>query len=93
MPEAPLHSEQPLSLPQLLWRIFKAVLLWLLVNLLTFVVVSFVAFSLLNAAGLTTADDAFTLAVICAIPAALMVSSLVAGRRLLRLAWRRYRSG
>lgn len=91
MPEASPNPEPPLSLPQLLWRIFKALLLWLLVNLLTFIGVSFIAFSLLSAAGLTTADDAFTLAVICAIPAALMVSSLVAGRRLIRLAWQRYR--
>lgn len=80
-----------LSLPQLLWRMIKSVLLWLLANLLTFFLVSFIAFSLLTALGLANPDEAFTLAVICAIPAALTVSSLIAGRRLIHLAWKRYR--
>lgn len=91
MPGEITPTPPTLSLPQLVWRIFKSVLLWLLANLLTFVVVSFIAFSVLNALGLANADEAFTLAVICAIPAALTVSSLVAGRRLIRLAWKRYR--
>jgi hypothetical protein len=92
MPTESTQSPPPLSLAQLLWRIFKAVILWLFANLVTFVAVSFIVFSLLSALGLTNPDDAFALAVVCAIPAALTMSSLIAGRKLIHLAWKRYRT-
>ena len=91
MPTEPPQTLPQLSLPQLLWRILKVVIIWLLANLITFLTVSFITFSLLNALGLVNPDEAFTLAVVCAIPAALTVSSLVAGRKLIHLAGRRYR--
>jgi hypothetical protein len=92
MPAEKSPTPTPISLPQLLWRIFKAVILWISVNLVTFVAVSFTVFILLSALGLSDPDEAFSLAVVCAIPAALTVSSLVAGRKLIYLAWKRYRS-
>ena len=92
MPEEQPNPSLSLSLPQVLWRTFKAIILWLVANLITFVIVSFIAFTLLSSLGLAAPDEAFTLAVVCAIPAALTVSSLVAGRKLIHLAWRRYRA-
>ena len=92
MPEPQPSPLQPLSPPQLLWRLLKAVVIWLFLNLITFLAVSFIAFSLLNALGMANPDEAFTLAVVCAIPAALTVSSLVSGRKLINLAWQRYRT-
>ena len=80
-----------LSLPQLIWRITKAVFIWLLANLVTFIVVSFLLFIILGSVEQINPDEAFTLAVVCAIPAALTVSSLIAGRKLIHLAWKRYR--
>jgi hypothetical protein len=62
-----------------------------LANLVTFVVVSFVVFSILGSQEQVNPDEAFTVAVVCAIPAALTVSSVVAGRKLIYLAWKRYR--
>jgi len=91
-----MSAQQPqtpptLSLPQLIWRMTKAVVIWLLANLVTFIVVSFLVFSILGSLGQFNPDEAFTLAVICAIPAALTVSSLIVGRKLIYLAWKRYR--
>jgi hypothetical protein len=92
MPAESTQTPPPLSLAQVMWRMFKAVILWLFANLITFLAVSFLAFSLLSALGLADPDEAFALAVVCAIPAALTVSSLIAGRKLIHLAWKRYRS-
>lgn len=92
MPEDQPNPSLQLSLPQVLWRTFKAIIIWLIANLITFIAVSFIAFTLVSALGLAAPDEAFTLAVVCAIPAALTVSSLVAGRKLIHLAWRRYRA-
>jgi hypothetical protein len=75
----------------MIWRMAKAVFIWLLANLVTFVVVSFVVFSILGSQEQVNPDEAFTVAVVCAIPAALTVSSVVAGRKLIYLAWKRYR--
>jgi hypothetical protein len=91
MSAQPPQTQPTLSLPQMIWRMTKAVVIWLLVNLVTFVLVSFVVFSLLSSQEKANPDEAFTLAVICAIPAALIVSSLVVGRKLIYLAWKRYR--
>ena len=92
MPAETPQTPPPLSLPQLLWRMFKAVILWMFANLIAFLAVSFITFTLVSALGLANPDEAFTLAVICAIPAALTVSSMVAGRKLIYLAWKRYRA-
>jgi hypothetical protein len=92
MPAESTQTSPPLSLAQVMWRMFKAVILWLFANLITFLAVSFLAFSLLSALGLADPDEAFALAVVCAIPAALTVSSLIAGRKLIHLAWKRYRT-
>lgn len=92
MPAETSQTPPPLSLAQVLWRMFKAIILWLVANLITFLVVSFIAFTLVSALGMANPDEAFALAVICAIPAALMVSSLIAGRKLIYLAWKRYRA-
>ena len=90
MSESLPDTAPAVSLPKFLWRIFKVVVIWLFVNLIIFGIVSFIAFSLLNALGMTDPDEAFTLAVICAIPAALTVSSLVAGRKLIHMVRRQY---
>jgi hypothetical protein len=92
MPAEGAQTPPPLSLAQVMWRTFKAVILWLLANLITFIAVSFIVFSLLSALGLADPDEAFALAIVCAIPAALTVSSLIAGRKLIPLVWKRYRS-
>ena len=91
MPETISNTAHPVSLPQFLWRLFMAVLIWLLLNLVIFVIVSFIAFSLLNLLGMANPDEAFTLAIACAIPSALTVSSLVAGRKLIPMLWRQNR--
>jgi hypothetical protein len=92
MPEHPPVSSPPLSLAQVVWRTFIAIILWLLINLIIFLIVSFIAFSLLSSLGQTNPDQAFSLAMVCAIPAALTVSSLIVGRRLIDMVWRRYRA-
>jgi hypothetical protein len=88
MPETISNTAHPVSLPQFLWRLFIAVLIWLLVNLIIFGIVSFIAFSLLSSPGMADPNEAFTLALVCAIPAALTVSSLVAVRKLIPMLWR-----
>lgn len=91
MPVQTTPAPPALSLPQMIWRMAKAIFLWLLANLVTFVAVSFAVFMILGAQENFNPDEAFTLAVICAIPAALIVSSVVTGRKLIYLAWKRYR--
>jgi hypothetical protein len=88
MPETTTHTEHPIRLPQFLWRLFIAVLIWLVINLVIFVFVSFITFSLLSSPGMADQDRAFTLALACAIPSALTVSSLVAVRKLIPTLWR-----
>jgi hypothetical protein len=88
MPETISNTAHPVSLPQFLWRLFIAVLIWLLVNLIIFGIVSFIAFSLLSSPGMADPNEALTLALVCAIPAALTVSSLVAVRKLIPMLWR-----
>jgi hypothetical protein len=91
MPETMTNTAPPTSLPQFLWHLFIAVLIWLLINLVIFVMVSFIAFSLLSLPGMADPDQAFTLALACAIPSALTVSSLVAIRKLLPKLWQQNR--
>ena len=91
MPDSLPNAAQSVSLPLFLWRLFKAVLIWLLINMIIFVIVSFLAFSLLSSLGMANPNEAFTLALICAIPAALIVSSLVAVRMLIPRLWRQSR--
>ena len=91
MSAQPPQTPPPLSLPQLIWRMTKAVAIWIVANLVTFIVVSFLLFNILGSMDQVNTDEAFTLAVTCAIPAALTVSSLIAGRKLIHLAWKRYR--
>ena len=91
MSAQPPQTPPQLSLSQLIWRMTKAVAIWIVANLVTFIVVSFLLFNILGSMDQVNTDEAFTLAVTCAIPAALTVSSLIAGRKLIHLAWKRYR--
>jgi hypothetical protein len=84
-------SSPTLSLPRLIWRMVIAVTIWLVANLVTFLAVSFLIFMILGSLGVAEDEELFSLAVMCAIPAALTVSSLIAGRKLIYLAMQRYR--
>jgi hypothetical protein len=88
MPETIPNTAHSISLPRFLWHLFIAVIIWLFINLIIFVIVSFLAFILINAQGMANPDDAFTLALACAIPSALITSSLVAVRKLIPRLWR-----
>ena len=83
-------AELPLPPGKLALRLVVAVLIWLAANLVTFVVVAFLIFMLLAGPGAFDPDFAFTLAILCAIPPALTVSSLLAGRRIFYTISKRY---
>ncbi len=91
MPEPAPTPPSTISPPRLVGRILVAVIIWLAANLITFLVVSFVIFIVLGSMGMAQNEELFTLSVVCAIPAALTVSSLVAGRKLIHLTVQRYR--
>jgi len=78
------------SLLRLALRFLKAVVIWLAYCLVTFLAVSFAVFMLLGSLGVAQGDTLFALSVVCAIPAALTVSSLVINRKLIYLAIQRY---
>lgn len=72
-------------LGRLLAQVALNLLIWLAANLLTFLGVSFLVFVVLNLMGAARDEYAFTYALLCAIPAALTVSSYVTGRRIIHL--------
>lgn len=91
MPETPpsltpLTQDKPISTgstrQQIVGRVLVALLIWLAANLVVFVATSFLAFILLNSLGLAQEQEAFTLSILCAIPLALTVSGLLAGRKI-----------
>ncbi|MFM8320319.1 MAG: hypothetical protein ACKOC5_05315 [Chloroflexota bacterium] len=71
-----------LSGRQTVLTVLIALLLFLASNLGIFLVVSFVVFVGLGGIGVAAGDDLFTLSILCAIPPAVIGSSLLAGRRL-----------
>ncbi len=85
-PLTPLTKDGPPAAPftrgQIIRRMLSALLIWLVANLVVFVGVSFLVFVLLSSLGPIQGDEAFTLAVLCAIPAALTASGLLAGRKI-----------
>ncbi len=83
-------SGAPLPPGKAALRLVGAILIWLAANLLTFLVVSFLVFALFAGTGMFDPDAAFTLAVLCAIPPALTVSSLLAGRKIFYIVSNRF---
>jgi hypothetical protein len=71
-------------------RLLAAVFIWLVANLVTFILVAFIIFMLLAGPGAFDPDFAFTLSILCAIPPALTVSSLLAGRKIFYTISKRY---
>lgn len=82
---------RPVPMPpgKLALRLAGVLLIWLVANLLVFIAISFLVFVVLASLGMLP-DESFTFAVLCAIPPALIVSSLIAGRRLYYIVSHRY---
>jgi hypothetical protein len=75
-------ASAPLSGRQVAEKMAVAILIWLVTNIIVFVAASFLIFILLSSTGAAQEQEAFTLAILCAIPLALTASGLLAGRRI-----------